>query len=150
MKDNTSTSINPLPRRHKISEGEQYGTWEVVKNMGTVQHNCYYLCRCIHCGTEKLMKKHNLVKGNGTSCKNCGKDYSGQIYNGWEILKRTNKKNKSRNNLWLCRCIHCGDLEVFPTNYFNDSMPVCDCSKGNGKNNIKIGAQKKFSDEMYY
>lgn len=49
--------------RRKLSQGEKFGYWEVIKETKDRK----VLCRC-ECGTEKEVQKKHLISGASTSC----------------------------------------------------------------------------------
>ena len=53
--------------------GKKYGKWTVMSRYGIKHGSRTYLCRC-ECGTEKVLLKPNLIKGNTKSC-GCTKAY---------------------------------------------------------------------------
>ena len=116
-----------------IKVGDVFGVWKVIRGLRISKSRNYtYLCQCVNCGTKKEITKANILNGVRTKiCKNCGVNHAGERINEWEILERTQGKSNSRNNLWRCRCALCGNIKIFPSNYFHRSvsMPKCECRK---------------------
>lgn len=53
------------------------------------------------------------------------KDYLGKIVGNYEILEKTNNKDKSGHAIYRGKCIHCGTLECFPLRAIYSSGKVC-------------------------
>lgn len=51
-----------------VKIGDIFHTWEVISKAEGYDYNC----KCIECGTEKVISKYNLLRNTYAICKKCG------------------------------------------------------------------------------
>jgi len=120
--------------------GQQFGNRTVIAKIKNPKSKGYvYLCRCI-CGDESVVHKHNLLNGSSQRCKNCrlkefSRDYSGQKFNQWTVLNKTDKP-KITGTSYIARC-DCGTIkEVAIHDLLNGKSKRClHCYDRNGEHN---------------
>ena len=155
MKSNKAKQTNkPQPNTGKkrmakrIRVGDVINNFAVIEDLGInqpISNEHYYMCRCLDCGREMRMNRRSLRKPN-VQCKLCQmeKRHKGKVVDGYVIEEMTNKRNNSRNIIWICRCQRCGRKKEFPTNYITSGqMPKCDC-------HYFKGPIKSFFDQLFY
>lgn len=106
--------------------GQRYGKLTVNQYVDTVYNGKnrehYYLCTC-DCGkTDVRASRHNLLRGDTTSCgcarSDAGKarmeDWTGRKVGRWTVLEqaptRYSASGKTRSIMWKCRC-ECGTVK---------------------------------------
>ena len=101
--------------------GNKYGKLTVERYNGNDKYNhITYTCKC-DCGNVKTVSRQQLLRksGNTTSCgckKNNKafdnpqfKDLTGQKFGCIEVIEFV--RSGHRGNIWLCRCIKCGETK---------------------------------------
>ena len=132
-------------KKNKIPDltGEKFDSWTVIelakKDKNYVK---YWLCKCV-CGTESLIRSHDLIKNKSKRCKKCKdkitskklcKDLTGMTIGKWKIIKRVGT-TKYRRPIWLCIC-KCGKHGKIPSSNLITGLSQC-CGKCNHYKKIK-------------
>ena len=147
-------------------ENQKFGFLTVLKKSDKRRNNkILWECQCC-CGTITYVTTQDLVSGKSKSCgcksslllrEKVEEDISGKIYNYWEALYPSEKRNSyNRRPFWFFKCLNCGNIkEVNKFNVLNGLSKSCGCIKSHGeekiakilvKNNINFITQKTFSD----
>lgn len=75
--------------------GQKFGRLTVIEHLGSSNDNqALWLCKC-DCGNEKIVKGHNLIKGNTKSC-GCLKNEMSR-----ERLKKHGKSRTRLYDIWI-------------------------------------------------
>ena len=112
-------------------KGMKFGVLVVVKYVGESK----WICQC-ECGNEKIIRGGNLTNGTTKSCgclhrkkiseKNL-KDLKGKTYGRWTVIEKTDKKTKSGNVYWVCKC-ECGTIKsIVGSSLTSGQTTSCGC-----------------------
>lgn len=92
--------------------GMDFGDWHVLSQASPGPHKeTRWLCRC-SCGNEKIITSYALRNGTSKSCGHSTTgfhDITGQTFNEWTVLRRSETKTTSGSTLWVCQC-SCGTI----------------------------------------
>lgn len=141
VKSGRHTSCGCTSRKKRVGnyEGQQFGNWIILKELGGGKVLCQ--CQCEN-KTERVLYKKAVLGGQTKSCgclraKNCNdtkketgsldSKYVGQHFGEWEVLERIPNSSKV-----LCRC-SCGvEKEVYIQHLLDGSAKSC----GHDKNSL--------------
>lgn len=90
-------------------------------------------CRC-DCGREVLLESRQLKLGLDLSCGNCGgdavpADLTGLRFGKLTVLEKSERRTKSRNALWRCRCDCGAQVETTRAKLLHGGISSCGCGR---------------------
>lgn len=97
--------------RYKDMTGTRWGMLTAIEYVGKDKHNnALWRCEC-DCGNEKVVSRRSLISGSSRSC-GCLHELKikGKRFGRLTAIEMIGQ-NKSRRNLWLCKC-DCGNETV--------------------------------------
>lgn len=107
--------------------GQTFKGLYVIKFLYKPIHLSYYLCRCLSCGKEVIVRRACIKKLQG--CKECSDkrkilDITGQKYGRLLVLSVIHQKGKVR---WRCLC-DCGKEHITSSSFLiNGNVKSCGC-----------------------
>lgn len=128
-----------------LNIGDKYGKLTIIQHL----HGSYYKCKC-DCGNEIEIIANRLTSGHRKTCGKCkGLDIVNKTFGTWEVLEKTNMKNKSNYFLYKCKCIKCGNISYRTSSQIKKNIENCNNCKVNdytGKQFNKLTVLKDFAD----
>lgn len=122
--------------------GQRFGKLLVIEpTQQRVRNAVVWRCRC-DCGNEIFVESRRLKPGAISSC-GCektpyeeSKDLTGLQFGKLTVLKKSGKKAKDGNPLWLCQC-DCGNkIEVTKRRLITGNTRSCGCAKISQMNDL--------------
>lgn len=123
--------------------GQKYGRLTVIKEVKSNSRHRKWLCRC-ECGNTVFPFMYSLRNGSTQSCGCLRKeksrkanvvDLTGKRFGKLTVLKPTNRRDKSRNIIWLCKCDCGNERYIVSKNLTSGETKSCGClMKESGKN----------------
>lgn len=106
--------------------GQIRGTWRVLEFAGKDRNRKdYYHCECVQCGNKEIKDKTGTLDRISKKCRKCytsGKaqtidteakppknDLTDTLQGNWYVIRFVGRKSNSRNAVYECRCIKCGN-----------------------------------------
>lgn len=137
------SSNNEPMKRMKIRVGDTIGKVKIVEDMGlTNSRHHKYLCECVDCGAQFIRDVKTIKAARADICYDCAskretehqssvyKDKTGKIIGGYRILHPTGRRSSSRNLIWNCQCLDCGQIREVASNRLTEKyMPICPCKR---------------------
>ena len=118
--------------------GAKYGRLSVIAEGDRSNGYVRWLMRC-DCGTERLMRRNNIVNGVTTSCgctrstdrrpakKPERQDLTGRLFGRLTVIKDSGLRNSQRRVLWACTC-SCGNTKnVSSSSLVGGTTSSCGC-----------------------
>lgn len=115
----------------KVSEikiGETYNNIQVLADLGRINRQRMFLCKCVLCGKEYEQRASRI--GNVSACRECSHklkiiDLTGQRFGRLVALEYMGRKND--RTLWRCKC-DCGNESITGySNLINRITRSCGC-----------------------
>ena len=92
--------------------GMDFGEWHVISQASPGPNSeTRWLCQC-SCGVQKVVTSYALRNGTSTSCGHNTTglhDITGETFNEWTVLKRSDTKTNGGSTKWVCQC-SCGTI----------------------------------------
>lgn len=115
----------------KISEikiGETYNNIQVLADLGRINKNRMFFCKCLLCGKEYEQRASRI--GNESACRQCSDkakiiDLTGQRFGRLVAMKYIGRENG--RTLWQCKC-DCGNESITGySNLLSGNTRSCGC-----------------------
>jgi hypothetical protein len=126
--------LGRLQKNARNLVGQQFASWLVLRNgVPSPRGMKYWHCRCL-CGSESEVEGYKLSLGRSTQCRQCADRQHPNVrihrwYNNWFVLKRIEKKTKSRHTYYQCLCGLCGQIQdIQGTTIANGRSKSCGCT----------------------
>lgn len=110
--------------------GMDFDEWHVLSQASPGLHGeTRWLCRC-SCGIQKIVTSYALRNHTSKSCGHSTTglhDITGQTFNEWKVLRRSETKVAGGSTKWICQC-SCGTIaEVGYYELKNGISKSCGC-----------------------
>lgn len=98
-----------------VSEGIVFGKWTVLHRATSKHGSVTWTCVC-ECGKKSDIAGSILQNGESKGCRSCRAkerkkrecaDYTGMRFGYWEVLGESEKRSRSNQRKWECKC-SCG------------------------------------------
>lgn len=138
--------------------GQRYVRLTALKEVESDTRHRRWLCKC-DCGNNIISNMYSLRNGNTKSCGCLRKersrqatiiDLTGKRFGKLTVLKKTNRRNKSRSIIWLCKC-DCGNKKyITSSNLTSGETKSCGCLQTeSGKKLREYNQKHHFKDGVY-
>lgn len=114
----------------------RFGNLVVIKKIGVKNKRTIWECLC-DCGKTSTKITSNLIRGNSTRCSYACPlikrynfiDLTDMIFGDLKVIKKSNKKTKTRGCLWICECKCSKIVEVCSNGLTSGNNKSCGCIK---------------------
>lgn len=109
----------------KINEGDIFGDYKIIsRNYEKKAAATYWNCQCIHCNKIRIIRGDSVRKL--PKCK-CNDPLIGTISNEFIVLSKTDLKALDNCNIFICKCLNCGNIEKIASNVLRSKRKHCIC-----------------------
>ena len=109
----------------KINEGDIFGDYKIIsRNYEKQAAATYWNCQCIYCKKERILRGDCVRKKQ--KCK-CNDPLIGTVSNEFLVLSKTNLKALDNCNIFICKCLNCGNIEQIASNVLRSKRKHCIC-----------------------
>lgn len=129
----------------KDISGQRFGRLVALKIAYRKPPKTYWLCQC-DCGNSKIVDINQLTQGKIQSCgcyqRECRgqhniHDLTGQRFGMLTVLNKTDRRTKTGNVIWLCKCDCGNEKEVAGTHLLDGTTSSCGCINSKGELRIR-------------